>query len=48
MVYDDYPILDHFRYVDDNTVAGAMDSKQLAQFGLYHFFLFRITESTKL
>lgn len=27
MVYDNQPIFDHFRYIDDNTVLGIMDRK---------------------
>ena len=28
MIYDQFPIIDHFRYVNDDMVAGAMDTKQ--------------------
>lgn len=41
MIYDDHPVLDHFRYVDENTVAGAMDSKAQREFGIYNFYLQR-------
>lgn len=41
MIYDKRPIIDAFRYVDDNTVMGAMDSKQLRSAGLYFFYLKR-------
>ncbi|KAJ7069512.1 hypothetical protein C8F01DRAFT_1245712 [Mycena amicta] len=40
MVYDIRPIIDHFRYVDENTVAGVMDVKD-APAG-YHFYLTRL------
>ncbi|KAF7314592.1 FAD binding domain-containing protein [Mycena kentingensis (nom. inval.)] len=40
MVYDAHPIIDHFRCVDENTVAGYMDVKG-APPG-YHFYLTRI------
>ncbi|KAJ7673531.1 hypothetical protein B0H17DRAFT_947161 [Mycena rosella] len=39
MVYDDKPIIDHFRYVNEDTVAGMMDVKN-APPG-YHFHLTR-------
>lgn len=39
MVYDERPVIDHFRYVDENTLAAMMDVKG----GLpgYHFHLTR-------
>ncbi|KAJ7801494.1 hypothetical protein B0H13DRAFT_2498336 [Mycena leptocephala] len=39
MVYDDKPVIDHFRYVDQNTVAGVMDAKSRPP--VYHFYLTR-------
>jgi len=45
MVYDIQPIIDHFRFVDENTIAGAMDVKR-AQAGdnsTYYFYLTRLT-----
>ncbi|KAJ7486175.1 GXWXG protein-domain-containing protein [Mycena galericulata] len=39
MVYDDKAIIDHFRYVDADTVAGMMDFKDLP--AGYHFHLTR-------
>ncbi|KAJ7139197.1 hypothetical protein C8R44DRAFT_764039 [Mycena epipterygia] len=39
MVYDDRPVIDHFRYVNEDTVAGMMDVKN-APPG-YHFHLTR-------
>ncbi|KAJ6584085.1 hypothetical protein DFH09DRAFT_1308787 [Mycena vulgaris] len=44
MVYDDKPVIDHFRYVDENTVAGTMDVKG-APAG-YHFHLTRCRRAT--
>ncbi|KAJ5152689.1 uncharacterized protein N7482_009167 [Penicillium canariense] len=40
MVYDDFPIIDYFRYVNDNLLAGAMDSKT-TQAGPYYFYLYK-------
>ncbi|KAI8215229.1 hypothetical protein K4K52_009655 [Colletotrichum sp. SAR 10_76] len=39
MVYDKFPIIDAFRYVDENTVIGAMDTKDLKDAGTYYFYL---------
>ncbi|KAF3385462.1 hypothetical protein F1880_001932 [Penicillium rolfsii] len=39
MIYDNYPIIDHFRYVNDNLIAGAMDTKSFGEAGTYYFFL---------
>jgi hypothetical protein len=39
MVYDDKPVIDYFRYVDENTVAGVMDAKSRPL--VYHFYLTR-------
>ncbi|KAJ7848896.1 hypothetical protein B0H13DRAFT_2089599 [Mycena leptocephala] len=39
MVYDDKPVIDYFRYVDENTVAGVMDAKSRPP--VYHFYLTR-------
>ncbi|KAL4921265.1 hypothetical protein BDW62DRAFT_175316 [Aspergillus aurantiobrunneus] len=41
MIYDDRPVLDHFRYVDENTVAGVMEGKALRKDGDFHFYLRR-------
>lgn len=41
MIYDQFPIIDHFRYVDNDTVAGAMDTKQYGT-EVHYFFLKRI------
>ena len=43
MVYDNAPIIDYFRFVTPDLVAGVMDSKELRQYGLYYFFLTRIS-----
>ncbi|KAJ7078662.1 hypothetical protein C8R44DRAFT_992701 [Mycena epipterygia] len=45
MVYDDIPIIDYFRYVDKNTVAGLMDMKNVPG---YHFHLTRRGATAKL
>ncbi|KAJ5116838.1 hypothetical protein N7456_001186 [Penicillium angulare] len=37
MVYDDFPIIDYFRYVSEDVLAGAMDAKQVG--GTYFFYL---------
>jgi len=42
MVYDNFPIIDYFRFVTPDLVAGAMDSKMLRECGTYYFFLTRI------
>ncbi|KAJ7741272.1 hypothetical protein B0H16DRAFT_1464469 [Mycena metata] len=46
MVYDTRPIIDHFRYVDEETVAGMMDVKD-APAG-YHFHLTRLRTGSKM
>ncbi|KAJ5949875.1 hypothetical protein N7454_001459 [Penicillium verhagenii] len=38
MVYDDFPIIDYFRYVNDDLLAGAMDAKTVKE-GIYFFYL---------
>ncbi|KAJ5633306.1 hypothetical protein N7490_009645 [Penicillium lividum] len=38
MVYDDFPIIDYFRYVNDDLLAGAMDAKTVKE-GTYFFYL---------
>ncbi|KAJ5594656.1 uncharacterized protein N7459_000864 [Penicillium hispanicum] len=40
MVYDDFPIIDYFRYVNDNLLAGAMDAKTSSA-GTYFFYLYK-------
>jgi hypothetical protein len=42
MVYDNFPVIDYFRFVTPDLVAGAMDSKILRECGTYYFFLTRI------
>ncbi|MFT3900811.1 MAG: DUF4334 domain-containing protein [Gordonia sp. (in: high G+C Gram-positive bacteria)] len=39
MVYDDIPVIDHFRRLDENTVLGAMDQRGSEQ--TYYFLLER-------
>ncbi|OGM49832.1 hypothetical protein ABOM_001481 [Aspergillus bombycis] len=47
MIYDEKPIFDHFRYVSDNMVAGAMDTPKLfGPQGTYYFYLTRRTRSS--
>ncbi|KAJ5885410.1 hypothetical protein N7495_009920, partial [Penicillium taxi] len=38
MIYDDHPIIDYFRYVNDDLIAGAMDAKTFPG-GTYFFYL---------
>lgn len=43
MIYDEKPIFDHFRYVDENIVAGAMDCpKVFGSESTYYFYLTRL------
>ena len=37
MIYDDRPVFDHFRYIDDNLLAGVMDGKELGK--EFYFYL---------
>lgn len=41
MIYDDRPIIDHFRYVDDDFMAGIMEGKALGEAGKFYFYLRR-------
>jgi hypothetical protein len=43
MVYDDFPIIDYFRFITADMVAGAMDLKKMKLHGTYYFFLTRIS-----
>jgi len=45
MVYDKFPIIDSFRYVSGNFVAGLMDARGQKP---YHFFLERLTTKENL
>ena len=45
MVYDNHPIFDHFRRVDDDTVLGVMDRK--GDKGPLFFFLERIADAAR-
>ncbi|KAF5856717.1 hypothetical protein ETB97_007000 [Aspergillus alliaceus] len=48
MIYDQKPIFDHFRYVSDEMVAGAMEApKVMGPTGTYYFYLVRRKESSK-
>lgn len=40
MIYDDRPVIDYFRYVNDNMVAGVMEGKRFNS-GIFHFYLTR-------
>jgi len=44
MIYDTQPIVDCFRYIDEKTVAGAMDTKLFdeSKLGVYVFYLEKI------
>ncbi|KAF7596026.1 hypothetical protein BBP40_003806 [Aspergillus hancockii] len=42
MIYDNFPIIDSFRYVAGNVVMGAMDNKDLKGAGAYYFYLKKI------
>ncbi|KGO69886.1 protein of unknown function DUF4334 [Penicillium italicum] len=39
MIYDKHPIIDHFRYVNDKLIAGAMDTSSFGDVGTYYFYL---------
>lgn len=41
MIYDDRPVLDHFRYVDEMLMAGIMEGKALGEDGDFYFYLKR-------
>ncbi|KAI9934614.1 hypothetical protein ASPWEDRAFT_44057 [Aspergillus wentii DTO 134E9] len=41
MIYDDRPVFDHFRSVNDNLVAGIMEGRELAKDGDFFFYLKR-------
>ncbi|KAH7153492.1 hypothetical protein EDB81DRAFT_687767 [Dactylonectria macrodidyma] len=45
MVYDNFPIIDSFRYVADDIVMGAMDNKDQQDTGTYYFYLTRISHT---
>lgn len=43
MIYDNFPIIDYFRYVSEDMVAGVMDSKlHNEEHGAYYFYLTRM------
>lgn len=41
MIYDDRPVLDHFRFVNDDLMAGVMERKALGNAGAFYFYLKR-------
>jgi len=43
MIYDNHPIIDYFRLVTPDMVAGVMESKEMKEFGAYYFFMTRIS-----
>jgi hypothetical protein len=42
MIYDNFPIIDTFRYVSHDVVVGAMDNKLTPDEGTYFFYLTKI------
>lgn len=49
MVYDNFPIIDSFRYVDEGTLLGAMDNKDNpAGEGTYYFYLKRFEGGARI
>lgn len=42
MIYDNYPRIDSFRYVDENTVLGAMEDKNVENNRPVWFYLRRM------
>lgn len=43
MLHYDFPIIDYFHYVNEDLVAGAMDSKKMNGFGTDYFHLKRLS-----
>jgi hypothetical protein len=41
MIYDDGPVIDYFRYIADNFMAGIMEGKALGEVGKFYFYLKR-------
>ncbi|KAJ5210064.1 hypothetical protein N7491_009876 [Penicillium cf. griseofulvum] len=42
MIYNDHAIIDHFRYVNDDLVIGAMDTKRFGDnVGICYFYLYK-------
>jgi hypothetical protein len=39
MIYDDKPIIDYFKYVNDTLLLGAMDAKSAP--GTFFFYLYK-------
>lgn len=46
MIYDNFPIIDTFRYVSHDVVVGAMDNKLTPDEGTYFFYLTKIKWTT--
>ncbi|KAJ5153859.1 uncharacterized protein N7500_009298 [Penicillium coprophilum] len=41
MIYDNHRIIDHFRYVNDNLIAGAMETTKFGDGGMFYFYLYK-------
>ncbi|EYE99410.1 DUF4334 domain-containing protein, partial [Aspergillus ruber CBS 135680] len=41
MIYDNYPIIHHFRRVSNDLITGAMDTKSFGNVGTYYFYLYK-------
>jgi hypothetical protein len=44
MVYDRFAVIDNFRYVSQDLIAGAMDNRAVESEGTYFFYIKRIKE----
>lgn len=45
MIYDNFPIIDSFRYISSNVVIGAMDNKLIPkEAGTYYFYLRKVVQ----
>ncbi|KAI9739984.1 MAG: hypothetical protein M1818_005040 [Claussenomyces sp. TS43310] len=42
MIYNQYPIIDHFRRINDTTVAGCMDTPLMPEAGIFYFYLTKL------
>ncbi|OGE55094.1 hypothetical protein PENARI_c005G02627 [Penicillium arizonense] len=48
MIYNNQPIIDHFRKVNDTMVAGVMDTPLFKDGGLYYFYLTKLPQDSLL
>jgi len=39
MIYDNRPVFDYFRYINDSLLAGIMEGKELGKDGEFYFYL---------